>query len=91
MHAYARSISTLWLVNTPLSALGLILVLFIRAYSLRRTTVRKDAEKTNGPDEAETMETASGETGIPIKDNATELMSPSLGGETTQEGTQAES
>ncbi|OJA14842.1 hypothetical protein AZE42_00766 [Rhizopogon vesiculosus] len=40
MHAYSQSISTIWLVNTPISGFGLLLVLFLRAYSLKRTIVR---------------------------------------------------
>jgi EmrB/QacA subfamily drug resistance transporter len=40
MHAYSRSISTVWLVNVPLSAFGLFLVLFIRSYTLERTIIR---------------------------------------------------
>ncbi|KAG1756595.1 MFS general substrate transporter [Suillus paluster] len=44
MHAYTQSISTVWLVNTPLAAFGLFLVLFIRGYTLKRTVIR-DGEK----------------------------------------------
>lgn len=40
MHAYTRSISTIWLVSTPLCAFGFLLVLFIRAYTLKRTIIR---------------------------------------------------
>src|SRR5882757_5673202 len=47
MHAYSQSISTIWLVNTPISGFGLLLVLFIRAYSLKRTIVR-DGENELG-------------------------------------------
>lgn len=45
MHAYSRSISTIWLVNTPLSAFGLFLVLFIRGYTLERTIIRGGEKK----------------------------------------------
>ncbi|KAG2137519.1 MFS general substrate transporter [Suillus clintonianus] len=45
MHAYSRSISTIWLVGTPLSAFGLFLVLFIRDYTLERTIVRGGEKK----------------------------------------------
>jgi len=45
MHAYSRSISTIWLVNTPISAIGLFLVLFIRRYSLKRTIIRGGEKK----------------------------------------------
>ncbi|KAG2078130.1 MFS general substrate transporter [Suillus decipiens] len=45
MHAYSQSISTIWLVNTPLAAFGLFLVMFIRSYTLERTIIRSDAKK----------------------------------------------
>ncbi|KAG1875104.1 major facilitator superfamily domain-containing protein [Suillus tomentosus] len=45
MHAYSRSISTIWLVNTPISAFGLFLVLFIRGYTLERTIIRGGEKK----------------------------------------------
>ncbi|KAG1843412.1 major facilitator superfamily domain-containing protein [Suillus tomentosus] len=45
MHAYSRSISTIWIVSTPLSAFGLFLVLFIRSYTLKRTIIRGDENK----------------------------------------------
>ncbi|EGN93322.1 hypothetical protein SERLA73DRAFT_189897 [Serpula lacrymans var. lacrymans S7.3] len=69
MHAYARSISTIWLVNTPLSAAGLIMVLFIRGYSLKRAVVRggdakgadveKGATAEESPENQETSEDSS--------------------------------
>jgi hypothetical protein len=45
MHAYSRSISTIWLVNTSISAFGLFLVLFIRGYTLKRTIIRGGEKK----------------------------------------------
>ncbi|KAG1792985.1 major facilitator superfamily domain-containing protein [Suillus plorans] len=45
MHAYSRSISTIWIVSTPLSAFGLFLVLFLRSYTLKRTIIRGDENK----------------------------------------------
>jgi len=42
MHAYARSISDIWLVDIPICAVG-TLVLFIRNYSLKRAVVRQGA------------------------------------------------
>ncbi|KAI6045676.1 MFS general substrate transporter [Pisolithus marmoratus] len=55
MHAYARSISTIWLVNTPVAAFGFLAVLFLKAYTLKRTTIHGgvlesgDAEKGVAP------------------------------------------
>ncbi|KAJ7709772.1 MFS general substrate transporter [Mycena rosella] len=62
IHAYARSISMIWLVVTPILGAGLVMTLFIRRYTLERTIVRnpgkekmaEDVEK--GPD-AETEAT----------------------------------
>jgi hypothetical protein len=45
IRAYSQSISTIWLVATPLSAFGLFLILFIRDYTLKRTTVRSGDKK----------------------------------------------
>ncbi|KAG1765813.1 MFS general substrate transporter [Suillus occidentalis] len=50
MHAYARSISTIWLVSTPLSGFGLFLVLFIRSYTLKRTIIRVGEKKLGDAD-----------------------------------------
>ena len=46
MHAFSRSISTIWLVNVPISAFGLFLVLFIRGYTLKRTIIRGGETKS---------------------------------------------
>ncbi|KAN0139534.1 Major facilitator superfamily domain containing protein [Lactarius tabidus] len=40
IHAYAQSISAIWVFNTPVAAVGFIMVLFIKAYSLKRNTFR---------------------------------------------------
>lgn len=45
MRAYSQSISTIWLVNTPLSGFSLILLLFIRNYTLKRTVIRGGEKK----------------------------------------------
>lgn len=89
MHAYARSISTIWLVNAPLSALGLILIVFIRAYSLQRVVIREGAEKTSDPEKGEAVEKVGGEAGFTEaeKDDTTEQTPPSLGEETAGEMT----
>ncbi|KAI0374864.1 MFS amino acid permease [Pilatotrama ljubarskyi] len=49
-HAYTRSISTIWLVNTPLMGAGLIMVLFLRGYTLKRVV------RTAGPETAKTAD-----------------------------------
>ncbi|KAJ7109509.1 major facilitator superfamily domain-containing protein [Mycena epipterygia] len=40
IHAYARSISMIWLVVTPILCAGLVMSLFIRRYTLARTIVQ---------------------------------------------------
>ncbi|SJL00547.1 related to multidrug resistance proteins [Armillaria ostoyae] len=40
IQAYARSISSIWLVHTPICGVGLLLAFGIRRYSLKRATVR---------------------------------------------------
>ncbi|KAJ7449942.1 major facilitator superfamily domain-containing protein [Mycena latifolia] len=63
IHAYARSISMIWLVVTPILGAGCVLTLLLRRYTLERTIVRNpgkdktagDAEKgreTEGPSAA---------------------------------------
>ncbi|KAI0647025.1 MFS amino acid permease [Trametes meyenii] len=50
MHAYTRSIGTIWLVNTPIMAAGFIMVLFLRGYTLKRVvrTAGEEQGKTVG-------------------------------------------
>ncbi|KAJ7741549.1 major facilitator superfamily domain-containing protein [Mycena maculata] len=49
IHAYARSISMIWLVVTPIGGAGLVLALFIRRYTLSRTIVQNPGKnKTPG-------------------------------------------
>lgn len=43
-HAYAKSISTIWIVNAPSAGLCLIFVLFLKKYSLQRKFVQADSE-----------------------------------------------
>ncbi|KAI0040909.1 MFS general substrate transporter [Auriscalpium vulgare] len=40
IHAYSKSIATIWVVNAPLVGVGLIMVLFLKGYTLKRNTVR---------------------------------------------------
>ncbi|KAI8998660.1 MFS amino acid permease [Trametes punicea] len=65
MHAYARSISTIWLVNTPLMGAGFLMVLFLRGYSLKRT-VRKADEAQGTPADVEAQGHASLAASAPI-------------------------
>ncbi|KAG6867013.1 hypothetical protein C0991_003929 [Blastosporella zonata] len=66
MGAYARSISTIWLVMTPLIGVSFVMVLFVRKYSLKRTVVRQgDAKKDEPITDVEKGAVAEGETPTP--------------------------
>ncbi|KAH6918375.1 MFS amino acid permease [Coprinopsis sp. MPI-PUGE-AT-0042] len=43
--AYTRSISTIWLVMTPVVGAGFIMTLFLKKYTLKRTIVRANDEE----------------------------------------------
>ncbi|THH27245.1 hypothetical protein EUX98_g6938 [Antrodiella citrinella] len=43
-HAYTSAIAKIWLINTPLLGVGLILVLFVRGYSLQRNVIQAGAK-----------------------------------------------
>ncbi|KAH7927323.1 MFS general substrate transporter [Leucogyrophana mollusca] len=67
MHAYARSISTIWVMNTPLSAFAFLLTLLIRAYSLKRTVIHGNEKDVDI--EMEILEKATAtEDGIKVAD-----------------------
>ena len=51
----SRSIDTIWIVLTPLSAVGLLCVLVARKYTLKRNVV-KAGEERPGSDESATAE-----------------------------------
>ncbi|TCD64545.1 hypothetical protein EIP91_003983 [Steccherinum ochraceum] len=46
-HAYTSAIAKIWIINTPFLGLGLVMVLFVRGYSLSRTTVRAENNPTD--------------------------------------------
>ncbi|KIJ16713.1 hypothetical protein PAXINDRAFT_27707, partial [Paxillus involutus ATCC 200175] len=58
LHAWCRSIATIWMMCSPASGLALILSLFLRAYTLNRKTVQSSDAETAGDDE-EATETSS--------------------------------
>ncbi|KAF7792981.1 hypothetical protein EIP86_004086 [Pleurotus ostreatoroseus] len=51
MHAYTTSISMIWLINTPILGVGLILVLFLRPYTLKRAVVKTERAKEADPEQ----------------------------------------
>ncbi|KAF9242116.1 MFS general substrate transporter [Melanogaster broomeanus] len=56
LHAWSRSISTIWIMNTPIAGGALILTLFLREYSLNRKTTQGDDVKTVGDAEKGTVD-----------------------------------
>lgn len=66
IHAYTKSLAAIWVFNTPVVGVGFIMVLFIKAYSLKRMTIQ-------APPRADT-EAAVGEgrspTGVPAEAEA---------------------
>ncbi|KAH9071142.1 MFS general substrate transporter [Lactarius deliciosus] len=60
IHAYAQSISAIWVFNTPIVAVGFIMVLFMKAYSLKRTTIQGAAHAKPDQEMAAGDATASG-------------------------------
>ncbi|KAF7973419.1 hypothetical protein HWV62_15227 [Athelia sp. TMB] len=53
IQAYAVSISKIWLVAIPLSGVGFLMMLFLRHYSLQRTTVQGAGTKGAGAGDVE--------------------------------------
>lgn len=61
VHAYAQSISAIWAFNAPVVGVGFIMVLFIKAYSLQRTTTQGGAHATPDKGIATGDKTATGD------------------------------
>jgi EmrB/QacA subfamily drug resistance transporter len=62
IHAYAQSIGAIWVFNTPVVGIAFIMVLFIKAYSLKRATVQTGAQAKPGQETTAGDATASAET-----------------------------
>ncbi|KAI6028874.1 major facilitator superfamily domain-containing protein [Pisolithus orientalis] len=58
LHAYSRSISAIWIMNTPISGAALILMLFLREYSMTRKLVRSEGRSPNDAEMATITEDA---------------------------------
>ncbi|KAF8500652.1 MFS amino acid permease [Gautieria morchelliformis] len=77
LHAYSKSISTVWIVNTPLWGMGFIMVLFLKKYTLKREVIRSGEKGTQGDQKldsgAVTLNDATSdvEKGIPIGKDST--------------------
>lgn len=51
IHAYAQAISAIWVFNTPVVAVGFLMVLFIKAYSLNQNTIQRGDTHARQSDE----------------------------------------
>lgn len=47
IHAFSQAISTIWIVNTPLAGVGMVMIFFIKNYSLKRVTIKGGAQKAD--------------------------------------------
>lgn len=79
IHAYAKAISKIWLVNCPLAGVGLIMVFFVRHYTLKRNTVQQASKKD--------IEAGAGDVPVGDEDVDHEKQTPKESGEATREGT----
>ncbi|KAI5478762.1 MFS general substrate transporter [Pseudohyphozyma bogoriensis] len=61
LHAYTRSISTIWIVCAPLLFIGVILSLFLKEYSLQRTVVKASDKPASSAASDETKIEGEGE------------------------------
>lgn len=66
IHAYSRAISTVWLVNTPILGVGLIMILFMRHYSLKRTTVKGGPPARTDLEAGQEKTLEQGQTQVPV-------------------------
>jgi len=59
IHAYARSVSSIWLVFTPLCFISMLCIFFMRPYSLERTIIKaadpSNTTKPNNDSQATTL------------------------------------
>ncbi|KAN0112081.1 MFS amino acid permease [Russula decolorans] len=76
IHAYTKSLAAIWIFNTPLVGVGFIMVLFIKAYSLKRMTIqahaRTDTEAAAGEGIPPTEAPAEAEAEADISDEKSE-------------------
>ncbi|KAJ7046931.1 MFS general substrate transporter [Mycena alexandri] len=61
IHAYTRSIGMIWVVVTPVLALGMVMSLFVRQYTLARTIVQAGKQKKDKAAAVDDVEMGVGE------------------------------
>ncbi|KAK1236015.1 hypothetical protein PQX77_000784, partial [Marasmius sp. AFHP31] len=91
IQAYAKSISTIWIVATPVIGVGFLMSLFIRRYTLDRTIVRgNDVEKGEKVEEATVEENEA--KGVPASSSSSSPRPGEVPSDTnTAQGDQVES
>ncbi|KAI0064904.1 MFS amino acid permease [Artomyces pyxidatus] len=57
IHAYTLSIGTIWIVNAPLVGFGFLLVLLLKAYTLKQNIIRGDDPEALADGDEEKVET----------------------------------
>ncbi|KAH9030951.1 MFS general substrate transporter [Lactarius hengduanensis] len=73
IHAYAQSISAIWVFNTPVVGVGFIMVLFMKAYSLKRTTIQGAAHAKPDQEMAAGDATAPGRAAAGVEEAAADV------------------
>jgi len=61
LHAFTRSLATIWIVNVPIAFVGLLLVLLVRQYTLKQQVVRNPKIEKDKPAGAKTEDDADAE------------------------------
>ena len=66
LHAFTRSLATIWIVFTPISFVGFLFVLVVREYSLKRTVDRQShgPASTGKPAQAPVAESVGGDSTV---------------------------
>jgi len=82
--AYAKSISSIWLICTPMLFVGLIAVLGVRGYSLKRGVTNRDPKKMKEGEEPEPTEKSAAAPGGTQEDSNDLSVSPTI--EATEAG-----
>ncbi|KIK57685.1 hypothetical protein GYMLUDRAFT_203254 [Collybiopsis luxurians FD-317 M1] len=71
IQAFAKSVSDIWIVCTPITGVGFLMVLLVRKYTLNQTIVRgADAKKSTDPEKGPTPVEAVGEESSAVESSA---------------------
>ncbi|KAH8107067.1 major facilitator superfamily domain-containing protein [Cristinia sonorae] len=70
-HAYTSAIAKIWVINTPILGAGLVMVLFVRGYSLSRTTVQAGKPSEDDVEAGTAVEAADADDNVDTKAEGT--------------------